>query len=265
MPDIHPTAIVDPGAELGSKVEIGPYCVVGPHVTLGDGCRLHAHVVIAGRTSIGSECEVFPFASLGQVPQDKKYEGEESRLVIGNNCIIRESVTINLGTKGGGLVTEVGSHVLIMAYGHIAHDCRIGNHVILANAATLGGHCVVEDHAILGGLSAVHQFVRVGAHAFIGGMSGAESDVIPFGMVIGVRGGLTGLNIVGMKRHGFAREQIQNLRKAYKILFAPEGTLVERADETERAFPDDPCVTRVLNFVRSDTSRSLLVPKQNGE
>ncbi|MGI9382144.1 MAG: acyl-ACP--UDP-N-acetylglucosamine O-acyltransferase [Methyloligellaceae bacterium] len=265
MPDIHPTAVVDSGANLGSKVEIGPYCVVGPHVTLGDKCRLRSHVVISGHTTIGSECEFFPFASIGEIPQDMKYAGEESRLVIGNNNVIRESVTINLGTQGGGLVTEIGSHVLIMAYGHVAHDCRIGDHVILANAATLGGHCVIEDHAILGGLSAVHQFVRVGTHAFVGGMSGAESDVIPFGMVIGVRGGLTGLNIVGMKRHGFKREQIQNLRKAYKILFAAEGTLAERADEMERAFPDDECVARVLQFVRSDTSRSLLVPKRNGE
>ena len=174
-------------------------------------------------------------------------------------------MTINLGTEGGGLVTEIGSHVLIMAYSHVAHDCRIGDHVVLANAATLAGHCVIEDHAILGGLSALHQFVRIGAHAFIGGMSGVVSDVIPFGMAIGTRGGLTGINIVGMKRHGFKREQIQNLRKAYKILFAPEGTLVERADEMERMFPDDECVARVLRFVRSDTSRSLLVPKQNGE
>lgn len=265
MQNIHATAVVDPAAELGSGVEIGAYCVIGPGVTLGDGCRLHSHVVVSGRTSIGAECEIFPFASIGQPPQDLKYRGEESRLIIGSNTVIREYVTMNPGTGSGGLVTEVGSHGLFMVHSHVAHDCKIGDHVIMANAATLGGHCVVGDHAILGGIAAVHQFVRIGEHAFIGGMSGVENDVIPFGMVVGVRGGLAGLNIVGMKRRGFERKQIHALRQAYKILFSGPGTLLERADAVERDYGEDACVARVLDFVRAESPRSLLVPRGDAE
>lgn len=257
----HPTAIVDPSARIGSEVAIGPYCVIGPEVELGDRCRLHSHVVIAGRTRIGARCEIYPFASLGQAPQDMKYAGEESRLEIGDDNVIREYVTINPGTVGGGMVTTIGSKCLFMAQSHIAHDCRIGDQVILANSVSIAGHCTIEDHAILGGLSAVHQYVRVGAYAFLGGMSGADLDVIPFGLVIGVREGLAGLNLVGMKRHGFPREQIQTVRSAYKMLFAPEDTLQERAERVAKAFPGQPAVTRIVDFVRADTSRAILSPK----
>ncbi|MDA7946623.1 MAG: acyl-ACP--UDP-N-acetylglucosamine O-acyltransferase [Hyphomicrobiaceae bacterium] len=263
MTNIHSSSVVDPKANLGSGVEVGPFCVIGPDVTLGDDCKLHSHVVIEGQTTLGAKCEVFPFASLGHIPQDMKYGGEKSELVIGDNNRIREYVTMNPGTEGGGLVTRVGSDCLFMAQSHVAHDCVIGSHVILANGATLAGHCVVGDYAILGGLSAVHQFVRIGDHAFIGGMSGVENDVIPYGMVVGPRASLKGLNVIGIKRRGFDREQLRNLREAYDNLFAEEGTLVERVEAVEKAFPDDEHITSILEFIRAESSRSLSVPKQD--
>lgn len=263
MTNIHASAVVDPAAKLGSGVEIGPFCVVGGGVTLGDGCKLHSHVVIEGQTSFGANCEIFPFASLGHIPQDMKYKGEKSALVVGDNNIIREYVTMNPGTEGGGLTTRVGSNCLFMAQAHVAHDCQIGDHVIFANGATLAGHCVVGDYAILGGLSAIHQFVRIGEHAFIGGMSGVENDVIPYGMVVGPRAALKGLNVIGIRRRGFNRNQLKNLREAYDNLFADEGTLVERADAVEKAFPDDEHVISILEFIRADSSRSISVPRQD--
>ncbi|MEM8744974.1 MAG: acyl-ACP--UDP-N-acetylglucosamine O-acyltransferase [Pseudomonadota bacterium] len=263
MTNIHSSSVVDPKANLGSGVEVGPFCVIGPDVTLGDGCKLHSHVVIEGQTTIGSNCEIFPFASLGHIPQDMKYGGEKSQLVIGDNNRIREYVTMNPGTEGGGLVTRVGSGGLFMAQSHVAHDCIIGDHVIFANGATLAGHCVVGDYAILGGLSAVHQFVRIGEHAFIGGMSGVENDVIPYGMVVGPRASLKGLNVIGIKRRGFDREQLRNLREAYDNLFAEEGTLVERVEAVEKAFPDDESIVSILEFIRAESPRSLSVPKQD--
>ncbi len=263
MTNIHSSSVVDPKANLGSGVEVGPFCVIGPDVTLGDGCKLHSHVVIEGQTTIGSNCEIFPFASLGHIPQDMKYGGEKSKLVIGDNNRIREYVTMNPGTEGGGLVTRVGSGGLFMAQSHVAHDCIIGDHVIFANGATLAGHCVVGDYAILGGLSAVHQFVRIGEHAFIGGMSGVENDVIPYGMVVGPRASLKGLNVIGIKRRGFDREQLRNLREAYDNLFAEEGTLVERVEAVEKAFPDDENIVSILEFIRTESPRSLSVPKQD--
>ncbi len=262
MTNLHSSSVVDPQATLGSDIEIGPFCVVGSGVNLGDGCKLHSHVVIEGNTTLGPNCEIYPFASLGHIPQDMKYKGEKSELVIGSNNIIREYVTMNPGTEGGGLVTRVGSDCLIMAQAHVAHDCIIGDHVILANGATLAGHCVVGDNAILGGLSAVHQFVRIGEHAFVGGMSGVENDVIPYGMVIGPRASLKGLNVIGIKRRGFDRTQLKNLRDAYDQLFAAQGTLVERTDAVEQAFPDDEHIGSILEFIRADSSRSLSVPKQ---
>ncbi len=261
MASIHSTAIIEPGAEIGESVQIGPYSVIGANVTLRDRVCIHSHVVIEGNTQIGQGTEIFPFASIGHIPQDKKYQGEQSRLIIGEQNVIREHVTMNPGTEGGGSVTEIGAHSLFMAGSHVAHDCRIGNNTIFANNATLGGHCVIGDFAILGGLSAVHQFVRIGAHAFIGGMSGVENDVIPYGMALGNRAHLSGLNIVGLKRHGFDREQIHNLRKAYRLLFSSEGTLMERLEEAEKMFPDDKAVEQVLDFIREESDRSLCVPR----
>jgi len=263
MSGFHPTAIVDSNAWIGSDVEIGPYCIIGERVQIGDGCRLHSHVVIEGDTTIGQGCEIYPFACLGHIPQDLKFSGEQSKLVIGDNNRIREYVTMNPGTEGGGFLTKVGSDGLYMAQAHVAHDCRIGNNVILANSATLGGHCEVGDFAILGGLCAIHQFVRIGSHGFIGGMSGIENDIIPFGMAMGIRNGLSGLNLVGMKRQGFRREQIHTVRKAYQMLFAEEvGTLKERAEKVENIYSDDDCVMQIINFIKSDSSRSIAVPKQ---
>jgi UDP-N-acetylglucosamine acyltransferase len=260
MANIHATALVDPAAKIGSDVEIGPYCVVGPQVELGEGAVLHSHVVVTGRTRLGEGCRVYPFASIGHIPQDQKYRGEESSLVIGDHTVIREHATINPGTAGGGMVTRIGSHCLLMVGCHVAHDCELGDHVILVNNATLAGHVTVGDHAILGGLSAVHQYVRIGAYAFIGGMSGVTADVIPFGMAIGAGrvATLAGLNLVGLKRHNFPREEIQGLRQAYRELFATEGTLKERLEDVEKLFSSNGLVKQIIDFMRSDSDRSYL-------
>ncbi len=264
MANIHPTAIVEDGAEIGSDVKIGPYCVVGGNVRLADKVTLHSHVVVAGKTSVGAGTEIFPFASIGHIPQDKKFAGEDVTLEIGESNVIREHVTMNPGTADGGCLTKVGDRGLFMMGSHVAHDCEVGNDVILANNATLAGHCKVGDSVILGGLAAVHQFVRLGAFSFVGGMSGVENDVIPYGMVLGNRAYLNGLNILGLKRNGFDREQIHNLRKGYRMLFSNEGTLKERLDDVEKMFAGDPCVEQVAAFIHADSSRQLCVPK-NGD
>lgn len=260
---IHPSAAIDPKAKLGATVEIGPFCCVGAEVELGEGVVLHPHVVVGGRTRIGPRTAIFPFASIGLPPQDLKYKGEPSRLEIGSDTTIRESVTINPGTEGGGMLTRVGDHCLLMVGAHIAHDCDVGNHVIMANNATLAGHVVVGDYAIIGGLSAVHQFVRIGAHAMIGGMTGVDHDVIPYGSVLGERGRLAGLNMVGLKRRGFSREQLHNLRAAYRVLFEESGagTVVERVELVIEKFGDDAGIGDLVRFIRSDSSRGLTLPK----
>lgn len=263
MTKIHQTAVIGSTTIIGQDTEVGPYSVIGPNVVIGDRVRIRSHVVIEGQTEIGSDSEIFPFASIGHIPQDQKYQGEQSRLIIGSNTIIREHVTMNPGTEGGGLCTRVGSHGLFMAGSHVAHDCEIGNHVILANNATLAGHCVIEDYVILGGLSAVHQYVRIGVYAFVGGMSGVENDVIPYGMAIGNRAHLSGLNIVGLRRQGFEREQIHDLRKAYRLLFATEGTLKERLEDVDKMFSGDERVERIVAFIRTESDRSLCIPRDN--
>jgi UDP-N-acetylglucosamine acyltransferase len=259
---IHPSAVVETGAQLGDGVEIGPFCHVGSDVTLGDGVKLMSHVVVAGRTRIGARTSIFPFASIGHRPQDLKYRGEPSELIIGENNQIREHVTMNPGTEGGGMVTKVGDNGLFMMGSHVAHDCILGNNVILANNATLAGHVVVGDHAFFGGLSAVHQFVRIGPHAMIGGMSGVENDVIPFGLVMGERARLAGLNLVGLERRGFSKDDVRNLRAAYRLLFASEGTFADRLDEVERQFGERVLVADVLGFIRDKSSRPLCQPGQ---
>jgi UDP-N-acetylglucosamine acyltransferase len=261
MPQIHATAIVAPGARLADDVVIGPYCILGDQVELGAGVRLMSHVVVEGRTTIGEGTRVFPFASIGFEPQDLKYRGENSSLIIGRNNTIREYVTMNPGTAGGGLVTRVGDHGLFMVGVHVAHDCQIGDHVIMANNATLAGHVVVEDFALLGGLSAVHQFVRIGRHAMIGGMSGVERDVIPYGQVMGDRARLSGLNIIGMQRQGFSREDIQGLRSAYQFLFSAEGTFNDRVNEAADRFGGIRPVDDMIAFIRADSSRAICQPK----
>src|ERR1700756_1182067 len=262
MPQIHPTAIVAPGATLAQDVVIGPYCVVGDHVTLDSGVMLRSHVVVDGRTTIGAGTRIFPFASIGLEPQDLKYRGEESTLVIGRNNRIREYVTMNRGTAGGGMITRVGDNCLFMVGVHVAHDCRIADNVIMANNATLAGHVVIEDYAVLGGLCAVHQFVRIGRHAMIGGMSGGGRGGLPYGQVMGDRARLCGLNIVGMQRRGFSREDIQGLRNAYQVLFSSEGTFSDRGKETAERFRGLGPVDAIIDFIRADSSRAICQPKE---
>lgn len=259
---IHPSAVIAEGANIGANVFIGPYCTIGEHVTLGDGVRLVSHVVIDGTTIIGDETEIFPFASIGHRPQDKKFKGEDSRLIIGKRNVIREHVTMNPGTEGGGLTTIVGDDCLFMASAHVAHDCVVGNNVILANNATLAGHVHVGNGVIIGGLAAVHQFVRIGEFAFVGGMTGVTKDLIPFGMVTGDRGSLDGLNLVGLKRRNVARENITQLRDTYKKLFtSSEGTLASRAAALNAGALTAETQT-LLDFITSDSSRSFCTPAQ---
>jgi UDP-N-acetylglucosamine acyltransferase len=265
MTQIHPTAIIEPGAEIASGARVGPYCHVGAKVVLAGDVELISHVVVAGRTAIGEATRIFPFASIGHQPQDLKYKGEESRLVIGRRNTIREYVTMNPGTTGGGMVTRVGDDSLFMAGVHVAHDCTIGDHVIMANNATLAGHVVVGDYAFLGGLSAVHQFVRIGQHVMVGGITGVERDVIPYGSVMGDRARLVGLNMVGLQRRGFSREDVQALRSAYQLLFENgNGTLAERVDAVASRFPEVKPVCDIIEFIRADNARGLVQPKANG-
>lgn len=265
MPDVHATAIIDDGAKLAETAVVGPYCVVSAGVSLGENVRLHSHVVVGGTTAIGDGSEIYPFASVGLPPQDRKYRGESSRLEIGRNCTIREHVTINPGTEGGGLVTRIGDDCLLLVGSHVAHDCQLGSHVTLVNHATLGGHCVIGDYAILGGLSAVHQFVRIGESGFVGGMSGVENDIIPFGSAIGNRAELGGLNIIGLTRRGFSRDAIHQLRRAYRTLFGPEGTLKERLADVEVEFAGDENVEKIVAFIREGGDRAICTPRsRNG-
>ncbi|HMO28239.1 acyl-ACP--UDP-N-acetylglucosamine O-acyltransferase [Enterovirga sp.] len=261
-PEIHPTAIVDPAARLGAGVKIGPFCVIGPDVVLGEGCELISHVVMAGHTTLGPRCRIFPFASIGHAPQDLRYRGEPTTLAIGSDCIIRENVTINPGTPNGKGKTTVGDRCFLLASSHVAHDCVVGSNVILTNNVMLAGHCEIGDFAILGGGVGIHQFARIGPHAFIGGLSAVENDVIPYGMVIGNRAYLHGLNIIGLRRRGFTREQIHDLRRAYRLLFAAEGTLTERVVDVAEEFAGHPTVHEILDFIRLGGERSICVPRE---
>ncbi|TNE27379.1 MAG: acyl-ACP--UDP-N-acetylglucosamine O-acyltransferase [Alphaproteobacteria bacterium] len=259
--NIHETAIVASGAKLGADVKIGPYCVVGENVVLGDRVELKSHVVVEGRTTVGEETVIFPFASIGHPPQDLKFKGEESELIIGKRNKIREHVTMNPGTADDSMKTIVGDDCLFMMGSHVAHDCMVGNQVILANNATLAGHVHVGDFVILGGLSAVHQFVRIGSHAFIGGMSGVEHDVIPYGMVKGDRAYLAGLNYVGLERRGFDKDQVQILLKVFRQLFKGEGTLADRMHAVADEHANDDFVMTMVNFINSRENRALCLPR----
>lgn len=262
---IHPTAIIEDGARLGEGVTVGPFSVVGAEVALGDGVTLASHVVVTGRTTIGARTRIFPFASIGHQPQDLKYKGEPSTLEIGTDCLIREGVTINPGTEGGGMKTVVGNRCAFLANSHVGHDCRVGDNVILSNNVMLAGHVEVGDFAILGGGAAVIQFARVGAHAFLGGMSGLEQDLIPYGMALGNRAHLSGLNIVGLQRRDFSRSQIHDLRRAYRLLFAQEGTLLERMADVAEEFKDHPTVMEIVAFIKAGGKRSMCTPKNGAD
>jgi len=265
MNNIHPTAIIDPSAKLDSSVSVGAYSIIGPNVKIDKDTELKSNVIISGHTAIGKSCIIYPFSVLGNPPQDLKFSGEKSDLVIGDNNVIREHVTMNPGTKGGGLITKLGNNCLIMIGAHIAHDCMIGNNVILANNASLAGHVVVDDYAILGGLSGVHQFCRVGCHAMVGGLSAVENDVIPYGSVVGNRAYLSGLNIIGLKRRGFSREVIHDLRKAYRLLFAPEGTIQERLKDVSDEFNKNEPVMDIVKFIGGNASRAICQPKNGNK
>lgn len=257
MPDVHSTAQVAPGARLAQGVRVGPYAVIGADVAIGEGAEIASHVVIDGHTTLGPGVRVMPFATIGLPPQDVKYKGEPTRVEIGPRTLVREHATIHRGSVGGGL-TRIGADCMIMCVAHVAHDCEIGDGVIVANNVMFGGHVKVGDAAYIGGGAAIHQFVRIGRNAAVGGMSGVEGDVIPFGLVMGNRARLTGLNLVGLKRRGFARAEINALRAAFRLLFRDEnGTFALRVAEAARRHPTDALVQEVIGFMRAGGRRPL--------
>lgn len=255
---IHPSSVIEEGAVIGPEVEIGPFCMVGPEVVLAARVKLRSHVVVTGWTEIGEETEVFPFASLGQIPQDLKFSGEKTRLIIGARNRIREYVTMNTGTRGGGGITRVGNDGLFMSSCHIGHDCQIGDRVILVNAAAMGGHCQLDDDVIVGGLSGVHQWVRIGRGAMIGALSMVTADVLPHGLVAGPRARLEGVNLVGLKRRGEPRAEISALRAAYQALC--EGHFRDRARHMAETGTDSALTQEVLDFILGPSDRSFLTP-----
>lgn len=257
--EIHPSAVVEDGATVAAGVRIGPFCHVGPEVTLHAGVELKSHVVIGGWTEVGEDTAIFPFASIGQIPQDLKFKGEHTRLIIGKRNRIREYVTMNPGTEGGGGVTRVGDDGLFMSSCHVAHDVIIGDRVILVNSVAIAGHCHIEDDVIVGGLSGVHQFVRIGKGAIIGALSMVAADVIPHGLVAAPRAGLEGLNLVGLKRHGVSRAEIGALREAYMALSV--GNFREQARKLADEGTDSEMVREVLDFILGPSDRSFLAPK----
>ncbi|MFC5738111.1 acyl-ACP--UDP-N-acetylglucosamine O-acyltransferase [Sinirhodobacter huangdaonensis] len=256
---IHPSAVIEEGASIAAGVHIGPFCHIGPEVVLAEGVELKSHVVVSGLTEIGEDTTVFPFASLGQVPQDLKYKGEKTRLVIGKRNRIREYVTMNPGTEGGGGVTRVGDDGLFMSSSHVAHDVTIGNRVILVNSVAIAGHCHIEDDVIVGGLSGVHQWVRIGHGAIIGALSMVTSDVIPHALVAGPRAQLEGLNLVGLKRRGVSRAEIGALRELYMAL--SEGNFREQARKLHDEGTDSALAREVLDFILGPSDRSFLTPR----
>lgn len=257
---IHPMAVVEPGAEIGPGCEIGPFAVIGPEVRLGAGVVVKPHGVVTGWTEVGDESVIFSGAVVGEVPQDLKFRGERTRLIVGKRCRVREGATINTGTEGGGGLTQVGDDVLMMTGAHVGHDAIVGDRVVLANQAAIAGHCHIGDDVIVGGLSGVHQWVRVGQGAIIGALTMVTNDVVPYGLVQGPRGVLDGLNLVGLKRRGVERAEITALRAAYQMLAQGEGTFLDRArrlaDET-----DSPHVREMTDFILSASDRSFLTPK----
>ena len=258
MTQIHPTAIVAPGAQLGTGVEIGPFCTVGANVEIGDHARLISHVVVDGHTSIGAECQLYPFSTVGMAPQDLKYKSEPTRTVIGARVLIREHVTIHRGTASGRGITTVGDDCMLMAVTHVAHDCNLGTGVVIANNVVMGGHVAIGDNAVIGGSAAIHQFVRIGRAAMIGGVSGVEADVVPFGVVIGNRARLSGLNVIGLRRRGFDRSQIHAIRAAFHDMFWSDGVFADRVAAVRTEAGDDPLIAEILAFIDAPSKRGLV-------
>jgi len=248
---IHPTAIVEPGAEVDPSCDVGPYAVIGPHVRMGAGCSVGAHALVTGRTTLGRGNRVFPHAVVGEVPQDLKYRGEETSLVAGDRNVFREFVTVHLGTAGGGGVTRVGSGCLFMANSHVAHDCQIGDGAIIANSVALAGHVTLEEHVHFGGLSAAHQFCRIGRLAFVSGMTGIAMDVPPFCMASGSRAELVGLNAIGMQRAGMTEEQIGRIKQAYKVVFRSNLQLAEALGQLKAELGAHPEVAHFAGFIEA--------------
>jgi UDP-N-acetylglucosamine acyltransferase len=256
---IHKTAIVDPKAKISLNITIGAYSVIGPDVEIDENTIIHSHVNISGRTKIGKENKIYPFASIGNDPQDFKYDGEDTRLIIGDKNTIREYTTINPGTIGGGGKTLIGDGCLFMISSHIAHDCLVGNNVILANNVPLGGHVIIEDNVVIGGNSAVQQFTRIGKMAMIGGMTGVLNDVIPYGLSTGNRNSLQGLNLIGLRRSKFENKEILGLSEAYKIIFATKN-IMENISNLNNSFNENTLVKDVIKFIIKDKKRSICTP-----
>lgn len=259
--NIHPTAIIDKTAEFGADVEIGAYCIIEGDVKIGAGTRLRNHAQIRNHTTLGENCLVDSFAVIGGAPQDLSYKDEPTKLIVGDRCVMREYVTMSRGTPNGHGVTTVGDDCYFMANSHVGHDCVVANNVIMANSVALAGHVTIGERVILGGLSAVHQHCRVGRHAFVGGLAAVVADVIPYGSVVGVHAHLAGLNIVGLKRRGFSRTQIHEMRSAYRMLFSSEGTMQERIEDVLERFSNIPEAIEIVEFVRAESSRPICLPR----
>lgn len=257
---IHPTAVIEDGATIGAEVRVGPFCHIGARTTIGDGSEVKSHVVIEGRTTIGSHARIFPQVALGCEPQNINYKGEDTELVIGDHCVIREGVTMHPGMPAHGGRTSIGDHCLFLAYSHVAHDCHVGDHVILSNNVMLAGHVTIGDRVIMGGGAAVHQFTRIGHHAFIGGLSAVSNDVIPYGMLNGNPGVLAGLNIIGMQRAGMDRPQIHAVRAAYKLIFDGRAPIRARVAELRAKGIANDAVRDIVEFIEADSERALSSP-----
>jgi len=259
---IHKTSIIDKNAKISQTAKIGPYTIIGTNVEIDDGVEIHSHVNIVGNTKIGRGTKIFPFASIGTQPQDLKYKGEKNSLVIGKNNIIREYVTINPGTKAGGMITKIGDNCLFMISSHVAHDCQIGNNVVIANNVPLGGHVIIEDSVIIGGNSAVQQFTRIGRLAMIGGMTGVLKDVIPFGLSFGNRNYLKGINLIGLRRNKYENKKIMELNEAYKKIFSSTN-LHENLSKINGEYKDNQLVQEVTEFISKDKKRPICSPLEN--
>tara|TARA_Y100001970_G_scaffold75421_1_gene95561 strand:+ start:1101 stop:1886 length:786 start_codon:yes stop_codon:yes gene_type:complete len=257
---IHSTAIVDKKAEISNGVIIGPYCVIGPNVSIGLNSKLHSHINITGNTKIGEGNEIFPFASIGTDPQDLKYKGEKNSIIIGNNNKFREYVNINPGTEQGGGITKIGSNNLLMVYCHVAHDCNLSNNIVLANNVQVGGHVFIQDNAIIGGSCAIHQFSRIGESAMIGGMTGVLSDVIPYGLSLGNRNNLVGLNLIGLRRAKISNENIKIMQEAYNIIFKSEN-FRSNIDTLSSKIKNNQFVNKIIDFINSDKKRPISIPE----
>ena len=257
---IHRTAVVDSKSKISNNVEIGPYCIIGPHVEIDTNTKLHSHVNISGNTKIGKNNEIFPFVSIGTDPQDLKYKGEKNSIKIGNNNKLREYVNINPGTSQGGTITKIGNNNLLMVYCHVAHDCNLGNNIVLANNVQVGGHVKIEDNAVVGGSCAIHQFSRIGHLSMVGGMTGVLSDVIPFGLSLGNRNNLVGLNLIGLRRAKIPNEDIKILQKFYELVFCNQN-FRSNAENINKDIKENKYAKVIIDFINSDKKRPISLPE----